>query len=167
MNRAGGLISAARLKANLTQARLAELAGTTQPTISAYERGTKVPDLATLERVLAAAGFGLRMSLAVLDDHDSSLSATSGRYPLRPGRGLRNSSASEQRRLPVADTEPGPLTDEAAAAIVQNAPHTPGRVRCHRRFRGSASRRSWTGSHLRHRRSPTAIGPTSSVSLKP
>ena len=72
-SRAGALIAAARLTAELTQARLAELAGTTQPTISAYERGAKVPDLATLERIVGAAGFELRMSLAVLDDHDRSL----------------------------------------------------------------------------------------------
>lgn len=72
-NRAGSLIAAARVKTQLSQARLAELAGTTQPTISAYERGAKVPDLATLERILRAAGFELRMSLAELDDHDSSL----------------------------------------------------------------------------------------------
>ena len=71
--RAGALILAARLKADLTQVRLAELAATTQPTISAYERGAKVPDLATLERILLAAGFELRMSLAPVEDHDESL----------------------------------------------------------------------------------------------
>lgn len=71
--RAGALIAAARLQAGLTQTLLAELAGTTQPTISAYERGAKIPDLATLERVVAAAGFDLRMSLAPVDDHDESL----------------------------------------------------------------------------------------------
>ena len=71
--RAGSLIHAARLKAGLSQAALAERAGTTQPTISMYERGSKAPDLATLERILRAAGFELRMVLAPLEDHDESL----------------------------------------------------------------------------------------------
>ena len=71
--RPGSLIHAARLKAGLSQASLAGRAGTTQPTISMYERGTKVPDLATLERILGAAGFELRMVLAPLEDHDESL----------------------------------------------------------------------------------------------
>lgn len=71
--RAGALIQAARVKAGLTQAALAERSATSQPAVSAYEHGRKVPDLATLERLLAAAGFDLRMSLAPLDDHDESL----------------------------------------------------------------------------------------------
>jgi transcriptional regulator with XRE-family HTH domain len=93
VNRAGGLIAAARLKRHLTQTRLAELAGTTQPTISAYERGAKVPDLVTLERILGAAGFELRMSLAKLDDHDSSLE----RYEKTLPRSTRARFADQQR----------------------------------------------------------------------
>jgi transcriptional regulator with XRE-family HTH domain len=73
LTRPGALIHAARLKAGLSQAALAERAGTTQPTISMYERGAKVPDLVTLERILGAAGFELRMVLAPLEDHDESL----------------------------------------------------------------------------------------------
>jgi transcriptional regulator with XRE-family HTH domain len=92
-SRAGALIAAARLRRDLTQTRLAELAGTTQPTISAYERGAKVPDLATLERVLGAAGFELRMSLADLDDHDRSLE----RYEQTLPTATRRRFASQQR----------------------------------------------------------------------
>ena len=91
--RAGALIAAARLKASLTQVRLAELAGTTQPTISAYERGAKVPDLATLERILGAAGFELRMSLAPVDDHDRSLE----RYERTLPAATRRRFANQQR----------------------------------------------------------------------
>lgn len=49
-------IREARLAAGLTQAELAERAGTSQAAISAYERGAKTPSAATLERLLAASG---------------------------------------------------------------------------------------------------------------
>jgi transcriptional regulator with XRE-family HTH domain len=96
--RAGALIATARLKRRLTQARLADLAGTTQPTISAYERGTKVPDLATLERILRAAGFELRMSLAAHDDHDESLD----RYERTLPTATRRRFADRQRSRKAA-----------------------------------------------------------------
>lgn len=46
----------ARMAAGLTQAQLAERTGTSQATISAYENGSKQPSVATLSRLLAAAG---------------------------------------------------------------------------------------------------------------
>ncbi len=46
----------ARHQAGLTQAALAERAGTSQATVSAYESGRKQPSIATLDRLLAAAG---------------------------------------------------------------------------------------------------------------
>jgi transcriptional regulator with XRE-family HTH domain len=49
-------IVAARRRANLTQAELAERSGTSQATISAYESGRKQPAAATFVRLLAAAG---------------------------------------------------------------------------------------------------------------
>lgn len=97
-NRAGALIAAARLQADLTQAQLAEMGGTTQPTISAYERGTKTPDLATLERIVAAAGFELRMSLATLDDHDKSLE----RYERTLSPATRRQFVDQQRKRTAA-----------------------------------------------------------------
>ena len=45
-----------RRKAGLTQAELARLAGTSQPTIAAYENGRKSPTLQTLSRIARAAG---------------------------------------------------------------------------------------------------------------
>lgn len=45
-----------RRRAGLTQAELARLAGTSQPTIAAYESGTKSPTLTTLSRIARAAG---------------------------------------------------------------------------------------------------------------
>jgi transcriptional regulator with XRE-family HTH domain len=42
---------------NLTQAELAEAAGTSQPAIASYEAGRKSPTLRTLRRLAEAAGF--------------------------------------------------------------------------------------------------------------
>ena len=50
------VIRAARRRADLTQGELAEAAGTSQATISAYESGRKRPSVETLSRLLAAAG---------------------------------------------------------------------------------------------------------------
>ena len=45
-----------RERRGLTQSRLAELGGTSQPTIAAYESGTKSPNLRTLERLARSVG---------------------------------------------------------------------------------------------------------------
>ena len=58
------LIKEARATAGLTQAELARRAGTSQPTIAAYESGDKIPNSATLERLLGAAGTNLTASRA-------------------------------------------------------------------------------------------------------
>lgn len=49
-------ISDARLAARLTQEQLAGIARTSQATISAYESGRKRPTVATMVRLLGAAG---------------------------------------------------------------------------------------------------------------
>lgn len=69
------LIRETRKAAGLTQAELARRAGTSQPTIAAYESGDKVPTVGTLERLLRAAGTELR-----------AVRSTGTR---RSGRGLR------------------------------------------------------------------------------
>lgn len=53
----------ARLRAGLSQADLGERAGLPQSVVSAYERGRREPSLATLVRLVAAAGFDLHLSL--------------------------------------------------------------------------------------------------------
>lgn len=53
------LLQTARRVAGLTQAELAERAGTSQATLSAYERGAKSPALKVAERILHAAGLEL------------------------------------------------------------------------------------------------------------
>lgn len=50
------ILQVARRAAHLTQAELARRAGTSQATLSAYERGTKSPAVKVTERILNAAG---------------------------------------------------------------------------------------------------------------
>lgn len=53
------LIERARTQAGLTRQELARRAGTSRPTLSAYEHGHKSPRLDTVERILGEAGFTL------------------------------------------------------------------------------------------------------------
>src|SRR5438067_13359699 len=55
----GGLLERARTEAGLTRQELARRAGTSRPTLSAYEHGHKSPRLDTVERILDEAGFAL------------------------------------------------------------------------------------------------------------
>ncbi len=59
MSTAAELISEALDRASLTQDELAKLAGTSRPTVSAYESGTKDPRADTLDRILEATGHRL------------------------------------------------------------------------------------------------------------
>ncbi len=52
------------MSAGLTQTQLAARSATSQATLSAYERGHKVPAASTLARILAAAGYRLTTSPA-------------------------------------------------------------------------------------------------------
>lgn len=58
------LLRVARRRRGLSQAALAARAGTSQPVISAYERGRRDPTTRTLRRLLAAAGEHLELRLA-------------------------------------------------------------------------------------------------------
>ncbi len=53
------LLEDVRRRAGLSQEELAARAGTSRPTLSAYERGRKSPTLITVTRVLESAGFEL------------------------------------------------------------------------------------------------------------
>ena len=55
----------ARVAAGLTQTALAERAGTSQATLSAYESGRKQPSVVTLARVLESAGARLAVEMAL------------------------------------------------------------------------------------------------------
>ncbi|MCW0216159.1 MAG: helix-turn-helix domain-containing protein [Pseudonocardia sp.] len=64
----GGLVRAARRRADLSQRGLAAEAGMARSTVSRIEAGTLVPSLATLGRLLAVAGLRL-----VLVDEDGAV----------------------------------------------------------------------------------------------
>jgi transcriptional regulator with XRE-family HTH domain len=53
------LLERVRQQAGLSQEELASRAGTSRPTLSAYEHGRKSPTLTTVERLLDGAGFVL------------------------------------------------------------------------------------------------------------
>lgn len=71
--RSASLIREARLRAGLTQARLAQRAGTTQSAVARWETGGTRPSLETLARLLRACGFELRLGLEEPDADTSSL----------------------------------------------------------------------------------------------
>ncbi len=59
------VLEQARVAAGLSQAALAERAGTSRPTLSAYERGRKSPTLDTAGRIVGEAGFDLAIALRI------------------------------------------------------------------------------------------------------
>lgn len=61
----GTLLRAARIRQGLSQSELARRAGTSQPVISAYERGRRDPTHATLRRLIEATGERLLLDAAV------------------------------------------------------------------------------------------------------
>jgi transcriptional regulator with XRE-family HTH domain len=56
---AAELLEHVRVSSGLTQEELARRAGTSRPTLSAYERGRKSPTVATFARLLSRAGWDL------------------------------------------------------------------------------------------------------------
>ena len=56
---AAQLLERARVSSRLTQEELARRAGTSRPTLSAYEHGRKSPTVATFARLLSRAGWEL------------------------------------------------------------------------------------------------------------
>jgi predicted nucleotidyltransferase/DNA-binding XRE family transcriptional regulator len=58
---ASAVIKEVRTRAGLTQAQLAHAAGTSQPTLAAYESGAKSPSVRTLDRIARAAGSSLEV----------------------------------------------------------------------------------------------------------
>ena len=56
---AAELLEQVRVSSGLTQEELARRAGTSRPTLSAYEHGRKSPTVATFARLLSQAGWDL------------------------------------------------------------------------------------------------------------
>jgi transcriptional regulator with XRE-family HTH domain len=84
------LLCTVREAAGLSKAALAERAGTSRPTLSAYEHGRVSPTVNTFERILAAAGYRLT-AIPIVDWHEVDL-----------GRGR---SAAVPDRLPDLPTD--------------------------------------------------------------
>ena len=78
---AGNLIRLARHDAGLSQRELARLAETSQGAIAAYESGQRSPSLATLVRIVRAAGQDLRIQVVPYDDHDEAMAAYEASLP--------------------------------------------------------------------------------------
>ncbi len=57
------LLIQARKRAGITQAEMARRAGTSQPVISAYERGRRDPSIETLRRLVQATGAQLELGV--------------------------------------------------------------------------------------------------------
>ena len=57
------LLQEARRRSGLSRRRLAQRGGTSASTLSAYESGASVPSVATLLRLLQAAGFEAEVNL--------------------------------------------------------------------------------------------------------
>jgi transcriptional regulator with XRE-family HTH domain len=64
------LLREARRRAGLSRRQLARQGGTSASTLSAYESGASVPSVATLERLLRAAGFEPEVTLKRAPDSD-------------------------------------------------------------------------------------------------
>ena len=64
------LLQEARRRSGLSRRKLARRGGTSASTLSAYESGASVPSVATLERLLRAAGFEAEVNLRPAPPND-------------------------------------------------------------------------------------------------
>jgi transcriptional regulator with XRE-family HTH domain len=108
----GEIVSTARQRAGLTQAELAERAGTTQSAIARLESNQASPTFATIKRIAAAAGCEVRLELVPTRRRDPVIEA----YKRDVDRTLlrENLHKTVDRRLRDMDA-----LREAAAAIRQ------------------------------------------------
>lgn len=100
------IIRQVRSRAGLTQAQLALAAGTSQPTLAAYESGAKSPSVRTLDRIVRAAGGTLDVKLRpapaaqgpLLDDlraHRDAIRAAARRRRIRNVRVFGSAARGE------------------------------------------------------------------------
>lgn len=86
MTTTGLLLRQARVRAGMTQADAARIAGTSQPVISAYEHSRRDPTVSTLRRLLAATGSHLELRAVTPEPSDLPAAAS----PAESGRRLVN-----------------------------------------------------------------------------
>jgi transcriptional regulator with XRE-family HTH domain len=70
---AWAVLREARARAALSQRELAARAGKAQSEVARIEAGRQDPTFATLDRLVRAAGFDLRITLVPHNDHDERL----------------------------------------------------------------------------------------------
>jgi transcriptional regulator with XRE-family HTH domain len=90
------IIREARSRAELGVRELARRAGTSHATLMRYERGEVDPSTGTLERIVAACGFKLRVLLSPLDRQDEELARSFSR--LTPAERLESLRAWNELR---------------------------------------------------------------------
>jgi predicted nucleotidyltransferase/DNA-binding XRE family transcriptional regulator len=117
------LLRDARRRAGLTQAELAEEAGTTQSVISAYESGHRQPALATLAALVDATGFELDVRVRRRRQGLDRLTGPRGRQVRRHRRLLVEAAAAHgvtnlQVFGSVARGEDGPESDVDLLAAI-------------------------------------------------
>ena len=110
-----------REKARVTQAELADSAGTSQPTVAAYEAGRKSPTLRTLRRLAASVGWEMEISFtpAMTREDRRSLflhNAIAEQLRRSPDR-VRRKAQRNLRRMRDRHPEAGPLLDEWAEIL--------------------------------------------------
>lgn len=89
---AGRIVKQAREAAGLSQAQLAERMGTTQSAIARLESPSSNPRIDTLDRAVAAAGRGLKLSIGAAPRVDETMIASN----------LRTSPAERLRHFTTA-----------------------------------------------------------------
>ena len=106
------LIRLARRRAGLTQAELAAKARTSQAAISAYESGRRSPSVDTLLRIVAAAGYEVRMRLDSPDTHVPALRRYEAAHPEQ----VAAFNAAQDARLAKLAVAPSGSTKTSAAS---------------------------------------------------
>ena len=107
-------LKTARKRAGLTQAELARRAGTSQPTVAAYEAGRRIPRADTLDRLLAACG------------ERAELGAGRTRRTAVPGRGPRGRLLRRRRDSVLAAARAHGLGRVRVFGSVARGEDTPG-----------------------------------------
>ncbi len=122
----GDVVRAARTRARLTQAELAELADTSQSAVAAYETGAREPTLAVLDRLIRATGHVLGLEVEpdpdlfrLTDLADEIMAAPDEAVRLRLVFEFLRAAASDGHPLRVlVAPEPAPTGDPRFDALL-------------------------------------------------
>jgi transcriptional regulator with XRE-family HTH domain len=105
-----------REQARVTQAELADSAGTSQPTVAAYEAGRKSPTLRTLRRLAEAVGWEMEVSFTPImtreDRRSLFLHQAIAEQLRRSPEGVIRKARRNLRRMREGHPDAGPLLNE-------------------------------------------------------